>query len=310
MTIDVSIVIVNFNSGQYLKNCLESIYNCTKGVSFEIILVDNASTDGSFEKIREDFTSIFGLKNDSNLGFAAANNIGAKSAQGKYLLFLNPDTLLVDDAISAMYQFLESADNMVAACGARLQNPDGTYSVSFGNFPTLFQQFSDIGFRAIYKRYYDRKLSISPPCNFTDPQPVGYLSGADTFIRKDIFLKLGGFDEAYFMYYEDTDLFYRLHKAGYQSYLLPEVSITHIGSSTSDSDGTFNYSKYSMLEKSKYLYFAKNHGACSVFWAKTFQTFSLLFHVGKFHYSLKKMLRITWLPSSEVSSPRRRGSRP
>ncbi len=293
MTIDVSIIIVSYNSGQFLQNCLESIYAHTKGVSFEIILVDNASTDNSFVTICETFASIRGLKNSSNLGFASANNLGAKSAQGKYLLFLNPDTLLKDDAIAAMYQFLESSDKNVAACGARLQNADGSYSVSFGNFPTLFQQFSDIGFRTFYKRYYDKKLSISPPCNFTDPHPVGYLSGADIFIRKEIFEKIGGFDERFFMYYEDTDLFYRLHKAGYQSWLLPQVSITHIGSSTSDSDGTFNYSKYSMLEKSKYLYFAKNHGSGSVFLAKTFQLIALLLHIGKFRYNLLKVIRIT-----------------
>jgi hypothetical protein len=293
MTKDVSIIIVNYNSGQFLNNCLESIYAHTKGVSFEIILVDNASSDGSFVPICETFTSIRGLRNSSNLGFAAANNLGAKSAQGKYLLFLNPDTLLVDDAITAMHQFLESTGNTMAACGARLQNPDGSYSVSFGNFPTLFQQFSDIGFRALYKRFYDRKLSISPPCSSTNPQPVGYLSGADVLIRKDIFQQIGGFDERYFMYYEDTDLFYRLHQAGYQSWLLPQLSITHIGSSTSDSDGTFNYSKYSMLEKSKYIYFAKNHGAGSVFWAKIFQLIALLLHIGKFRYNFLKVVRIT-----------------
>lgn len=293
MAVDVSIIIVSYNSGQYLKNCLESIYGQTKGVSFEIILVDNASTDNSFVTICEAFVSICGLLNKENLGFSAANNIGASHASGKYLLFLNPDTLLVDDAITAMYQFMESAGPAVAACGARLQNTDGTYSVSFGNFPTLFQQFSDIGFRAFYKRYYDRKLSISPPCNFTDPQPVGYLSGANIFIRKEIFQKIGGFDERYFMFYEDTDLFYRLHKSGYLAWLLPQVTITHIGSSTIDPDGKFNYSKYSMLEKSKYLFFAKNHGAGSVFWAKTFQVIALLLHIGKFQYNLLRMIKIT-----------------
>ena len=293
MTKDVSIVIVSYNSGQFLNNCLESIYAHAKGLSFEIILVDNASTDNSFVTICETFVTICGIKNKENLGFSAANNIGSSHASGKYILFLNPDTLLVDDAITTMHKFLESADNTVAACGARLQNRDGSYSVSFGNFPTLFQQFSDIGFRAFYKRYYDRKLSISPPCNFIVPQPVGYLSGADIFIRKDIFQQIGGFDERYFMYYEDTDLFYRLHKAGYHSWLLPQVSITHIGSSTSDSDGTFNYSKYSMLEKSKYLFFAKNHGSGSVFLAKTFQLIALLLHIGKFRYNLLKVIRIT-----------------
>jgi GT2 family glycosyltransferase len=295
MAVDVSIILVNYNSGKYLPDCLGSIYTHTKGISFEIILVDNASTDNSFATICEAFPAIRGLKNPSNLGFAAANNLGAKYAKGKCLLFLNPDTLLTSDSITALFRFLSQPDPKMAACGGCLQNPDGSYAVSYGNFPTLFQQFSDIGFRVFYRKRYEKELSISPACTFNMPQPVQYLSGADIMIKKAIFLQMGGFDEKYFMYYEDTDLFYRLHKAGYQSWLLPQVKIIHIGSSTTNSDGRFNYLKYEMMEKSKYIYFATNHGSGSVFLAKTFQMIALFTHYfGKFNYSLLRTIKITF----------------
>ena len=294
MAVDVSIIIVNYNSGQYLPDCVESIYAHTKGISFEIIVVDNNSTDDSFCEICEKFVPICGLKNPTNLGFGAANNIGARKAAGKYLFFLNPDTILTDDAVSAFYKFLTESNPQIAACGGRMQKPDGEYAVSFGHFPTLFQHFSDIGFRVLFKGFYNKRLSLSPPCNFTIPQQVDYISGADIFIRSAVFEKLDGFDEHFFMYYEDTDLFYRLSKAGYQTWLLPQVKIIHHESPAAHPGGSFNYTKYSMLEKSKYLYFAKNHGAGSVFWVKLFQLFELVFHYfGRYRYSLPKTVGIT-----------------
>lgn len=294
MAVDVSIIIVNYNSGQYILDCIESIYLHTKGVDFEIIVVDNNSTDDSFCEICEKFVTICGLKNPTNLGFGAANNIGARQASGEYLLFLNPDTILIQDSVTEFYQFLEGSERQIVACGGRMQKPDGEYAVSFGHFPTLFQQFSDIGVRALYKKHYDRRLSLSPPCDFTEPRKVEYLSGADIFIRKAVFEQLGGFDERFFMYYEDTDLLYRLEKTGYRAYLLPQVHLIHKESTPDNPDGSFNYTKYTMLEKSKYLYFAKNHGTGPVFWAKLFQLLALVFHYfGRYRYSLRRVWGIT-----------------
>jgi hypothetical protein len=262
-------------------------------------VVDNGSTDGSLCAIRKKFVKICGIENSLNIGFGAANNIGAKQAEGEYLFFLNPDTVLLNDCLSIFIHFLSETGNDVVSCGGRLETASGGYSVSFGNFPSIFQQFSDIGFRVLYKRFYNKHLSISPPCNFNTPQEVGYLSGADLFIKKDIFLKMGGFDEQFFMYFEDTDFFLRLSKAGYTAYILPGVRIVHFGDSAILPDGSFNYAKYAMTEKSKYLYFAKNIGAGSVFWVKLFQLLALVFHCfGRHRYSLRKTVRITCNPET------------
>jgi GT2 family glycosyltransferase len=297
MPAQVSVIIVSYNSWPDILNCLESINQHTQGVDYEIIVVDNGSTNDSFQELLElqkRIACITLLPLGENKGFGAANNIGAKQATGDYLLFLNPDTLLINDAISEFYQFLEKSEKHIAACGGRLQKPNGEYAVSFGHFPTLFQQFSDIGFRALYKNHYNRKLSLSPPCDFTEPRKVEYLSGADIFIRKAVFDELGGFDDRFFMYYEDTDLLYRLEKAGYQAYLLPQVQLIHKESAPDNPDGSFNYTKYSMLEKSKYLYFRKNHEAGAVFWSKVFQLISLMTHwKGRYRYRLSKVVSIT-----------------
>jgi len=298
MQVLVSIIIVNFNCGKYIINCLKSIYDHSKGIDFEIILIDNGSVDNSLPEIRKKFPEIRIITNPHNIGFGAANNIGAKHAAGEYLFLLNPDTLLLNDCLSFFIRFLSAARNNVVSCGGRLETASGAYSVSFGNFPSLFQQFSDIGFKIFYKKFYIKHLSISPPCHFDTPQEVGYLSGANIFIKKDIFLKMNGFDERFFMYFEDTDLFFRLRNEGYKAYLLPAVKIVHYGDSALLPNGSFNYAKYAMAEKSKYLYFAKNIGSASVFLIKIFQVVSLVIHYfGRYRYNLCKMVRITLKPS-------------
>jgi GT2 family glycosyltransferase len=294
MPVQVSIIIVNFNSGQYIVDCLESIYAQIKAVEFEIIVVDNGSTDGSLSEIGDKFVKICGIENSSNIGFGAANNIGARQAAGEYLFFLNPDTVLLNDCISMFIRFLSERGNDVVSCGGRLETAGSGYSVSFGNFPSVFQHFSDIGFRVLYKRFYNKHLSISPPCCFDSPQQVGYLSGSDIFIKKDIFLKMGGFDERFFMYFEDTDLFFRLSREGYKAFILPEARIVHFGDSALLPDGSFNYAKYAMLEKSKHLYFAQIIGAGAVFWVKAFEVLALVAHCGrKRKWKLGRMCGIT-----------------
>lgn len=275
MAPDVSIIIVNYNSGDCLRQCIESVYAHTKDLEFEIIAVDNASTDHSFVPICESsFVSICVIKNSTNLGFSAANNIGVKTATGKYLFFLNPDTLLIDNSIHRFYEFLESAEPDIVACGGLLIRHSGEPDTSFGNFPSLFQAFSDIGFRRLYRRYYDRHLSIAQSQAYESPQPAGYLSGADIFIRREAFLNAGGFDESFFMYYEDVDLFYRLNKSGYRAVILPDVKIVHHKSVSTRSGERFNHQKNAMMEESKYLYFGKNHGAISARIVKLFQLIS------------------------------------
>lgn len=290
-----SIIIVNYNCAEHTCNCIESIYKYCLGTSFEIIVVDNASSGSLVNVITERFPDVKLIVNDKNLGFGVANNIGSRIALGEYLFFLNPDTILLSDTVSEFYTFLEHCGGRIGCCGGNLVTPDGKPNTSFGNFPSVLQQFSDIGFRSLYKRYYNEKLTMAGRCDFDEIRTVDYLVGAAVFIKKQLFEGTGGFDERFFMYYEETDLFYRLNKFGYKSYLLPEVKIIHLEGVASSSEGTFNYEKWAMMEQSRYYYFSKNKGKFISFCVRLVQMLSLtlLYCFGKTPVNLKKAIRIT-----------------
>jgi len=275
---DVSVIIVNYNTEGYLDACITSICNLTQSCSFEIIVVDNASDHNPEGELVEKYPEVRFFRNDTNLGFGAANNIGVRGSRGEYLFFLNPDTVLLNDCIGIFHRFL-SSDNRTgraAACGGNLVDADGSPAPAWGNLPTLKLLLSDLGFRKLYRSYYDNRLATYGYCDFSEPRVVPYISGADLFIRKDIFLKMGGFDEGYFMYYEDADLGYQLRRKGYITHLLPEAKILHHESRSTRNETGFNYRKYELLEKSKYLYFKKNHGFVAAHIARDLQLIVLL----------------------------------
>jgi len=295
MGITVSIIIVNYDCEEHTCNCIDSIYKDIRGPCFEIIVIDNASSVSSVNTISVRFPGIKLIVNEKNKGFGAANNIGARHALGKYLFFLNPDTLLLSDAVSQFYDFLENTTNDIACCGGNLVKADGSPNTSYGNFPTVLQQFSDIGFRVFYKKLYAEKLSMAKACDFKDIRPIDFLVGAAIFIKKQLFEAIGGFDERFFMYYEETDLFFRLDKAGYKTYLLPEVKIVHLEGVTTKSGEPFNYGKWKMMEKSRYYYFTKNRGRFTSLCVRLVQMLSLtlLYCFGSTPVNLKKAIKIT-----------------
>lgn len=278
MNPDVSVIIVNYNTEGYLDACIGSVFSQTKDCSFEVIVVDNASDHNPERELAERYPEVRFFRNDTNRGFGAANNIGVSGSKGEYLLFLNPDTILQNDCIGIFHRFLNSDNTTgrVGACGGNLVNPDGSPAPAWGNLPTLNLLFSDLGFRKLYRNYYDRRLATYGYCDFTESRAVPYISGADLFIRKDIFLEMGGFDEKFFMYYEDADLGYKLKRQGYTTHVLPEARILHHESRSTRNGNGFNYWKYEWLEKSKYLYFKKNHGFITAHIAKDMQMISLI----------------------------------
>ena len=199
----VSIIIVNYNTKDITLNCLKSIYEHTTGIDFEIIVVDNASSDNSVEVIKAIYPLVKIIESNENLGFGRANNLGAKYAQGEYLFLLNSDTLLIENTLSALYTFMKDRDSEnIGACGVSLLNRQQQKTISAGHFPSLLQEFSDIGFRHLYKNYYNNNLSLafSIPKD-GDVREVDYICGADIFIKKELFNELKGFDEDYFMYF-------------------------------------------------------------------------------------------------------------
>ena len=297
MSTEVSVIIVNYNSEQVLVPCIESVKDNASKVQYEIIVVDNASDTRSVQFLRQKFPDVKFIINKKNLGFGAANNKGAEAAQGSYLFFLNPDTLLLDNALLRFYHFLEKEKPEAVSCGGNLVTPDGAATTSYGNFPSVLQEIGDMGFRRFFPAYYNKHLKIGKTVKrLSSPVRVPYIVGADIFVKKKAFLEVGGFDEAFFLFYEETDLFSRFHKKGYISYILPEVKIVHLEGPPLMSNGKLNPEKWAIWEKSKYYYFKKHQGSLIAIFVKILQVISLVFHsfFGRTKYPLGKTLRITW----------------
>ena len=235
----LSIIIVNYNVRQLLAQCLESVYNAigqdpSLPAAAEIFVVDNASTDGSREELPTAFPGVHFIWNAHNVGFGKANNQAIPLISGKYVLFLNPDTLISPDCFTRCIAFMDTHAD-AGALGVRMLDGQGLFlKESKRGYPSAMTSFFKLsGIAAlfpgsrIFARYYLGHLSES------ENHPVEILSGAFMLVRKETLDKTGGFDERFFMYAEDIDLSYRITLAGYQNYYLAEASITHLkGQST------------------------------------------------------------------------------
>ena len=264
---NVSIIIVNYNTTSHTINCIDSIYKHSFNNSFEIILIDNASDDNSLNEKISIYPDIHFIKNTRNLGFGYANNQGIKIAKGDFIFLLNSDTLLLSDAIHYFLQFMLNPTNKnIAVCGAELLDINNLPATSFGNFPTLTGSFFALGLRYLFPNTYQKKLALGV-ANYDDKEKVvDFICGAAMFIRKSILNEVGVFDEDFFLYFEETELSYRIAKAGYKSILLPAVKITHIegASSINNTSNTmtdaFNYNKFEVYAKSRKLFYRKAYG--------------------------------------------------
>ena len=226
----VSIMIVNWNTRELLLDCLRSIRDSTTDVPYEIIVLDNASSDGSADAVRETFPDAKLIASDRNLGFAAGNNRAAADAAGEFILFLNPDTIVRENAVREMRAFL-SQNSEAGAVGCRLLNADGSTQESFWmRFPSIWWLF----LKAFYLDKLTRRFSGPRGVRRGDPFRVAHLLGACIMMRAETLHRLGGFDESYFLYLEETHLCYRLSRAGYAIYYLPTVSIVHLGQQSSN----------------------------------------------------------------------------
>jgi GT2 family glycosyltransferase len=270
--VDVSIIIVSYNTSSLLRNCINSIYEQTVDVNFEIIVVDNDSKDGSCDMLKQDFKSVKLIENKQNLGFGKANNVGAKIAAGKYLFFLNSDIILLNNAVKVLFSFLEEHAEAKIAGGA-LYGADGQPNVSAGNFPSLLQEFSLIGFAVLYKRYYKKHLSSSLVKSDKEPCTVDYISGADLMIEKKAFDELKGFDEDFFLYYEETEMSFRARKMGWLSYFVPDAKIVHLESASFSSRSKIPY-----YRTSRKLFFKKCYGNNSLYLLKLYVALSNITH--------------------------------
>lgn len=272
--IDVSIIIVNYNTKDLILHCLQSIFEKTVDIRFEVIVVDNASVDGSCAAIKEKFPQVCLVSSENNLGFGKANNLGVKQALGTFLFLLNSDTLLIENSIKILKDFLENSnDPTIAVVGCKLLDKNKNPHISYGNFPSIYQEIFEYGLLKIFKKYYAEKLSLSIVDKGTEKKNVDYIIGADMFFKKSIFDAIGGFDEDFFLYYEETEICFRLTKLGYKIVWNPDTSIIHYIGSSGKTSEKFNYWIFEQLQISKNLYYKKCYGNLM---AKTIKYLSFL----------------------------------
>jgi GT2 family glycosyltransferase len=259
VTIDLSIIIVNWNSVDFLKNCLTSIARSVSGIAYEVIVIDNASHDGSAAYCAENHPGVLFIQETKNRGFSHANNRAYRESRGEYVLFLNPDTEVRDTAIQNMLSSLK-ANAAIGAMGCRLLNDDGTVqSSSILSFPTIANQVFDSAFLIRYFGKYGYK-GLVPLYNFTgSPVKVDAVSGAGLMVKRNVFDLVGVFSTDYFMYSEDIDLCKKITAKGYQVAFLGSVSISHHAGGATEKNAVKKFSIVMMAE-SKYRYFRKFRG--------------------------------------------------
>ncbi len=231
---DISIVIVNYNVKDYLIQCLRSIDNSISNLKIQTIVVDNNSTDGSIDFLTPLFPDVTFVQSSINLGFSKANNLGFKYSNSKYILILNPDTIISENTLDVMFEFMEANSN-VGLAGCKVLNPDGSFQLACRRgFPTPWVAFTKLF--GLQKLFPKSKLFAGYNLTYLDENEtndVDALIGAFMFVKTDLINQINGFDEDFFMYGEDLDLCYRIHKLGYKIKYLPQTTIVHFkGEST------------------------------------------------------------------------------
>ena len=248
--LDLSIIIVNWNTKKLLLDCLASVYETIIRISMEVWLVDNASTDGSVEAVRRFYPDAQIIRNPRNLGFAAANNRALKQMCGRYAVLLNTDTVLTKGAIETIHDFMEKTPDSGMACG-QLLNPDGSKQNSIANFPGLSSLlFNETLLRIIFPRRYPSKRK-----EYKIPIEVDSCIGACLIVRKKTMDHVGLLDEDYFFFFEETDWARRIKQAGWKIYFVPTARIIHFqGRSVGH-----NIRSRILFYRSRYIYFKKWH---------------------------------------------------
>jgi len=239
---ELSIIIVNWNCIDYSRDCLSSIFSTDRSLDFEVIVVDNASTKGDPDTLKAEFPEIRLLKNKENIGFAGANNVGFLESSANYLLFLNPDTLVIGNALSEMLNRLKALPD-AGALGCKLLNSDGTIQTScIQRFPTIWNQMLD--FEALQYRWPQWKIwGIAPLFEESRvPVPVEVISGACLMVRREAFESAGQFSREYYMYAEDVDLCYTIRSLGWNCYYAGGAQVIHHGGGSSKVRATNHWS--------------------------------------------------------------------
>lgn len=220
----LSIIILSYNTKELIRKCLTSVYSTIKSTSFEVIVVDNASSDQSVAMIKTDFKKVHLIESKENLGFGNGINLGVKSATGKYVLFLNSDAELQADVFDQMISFMESNEK-IGVLGGKLLNHDGSMQRSFSNF---------YGIKDIMILLFGREKVEMSLLGQDVQKEVDWVSGGCMFMRRSLFDAIQGFDPRIFMYIEDMEICFRVRELGYTIYYYPEFTVKHVGYGSSN----------------------------------------------------------------------------
>ena len=246
--INISVIVVNWNTKDLLKKCLDSVYRTIDNLIIEVIVVDNASTDGSLAMLENDFPLAIKINNQENKGFGAANNQALAVMQGKYTLLLNTDTILQPQTVNKLWDFCEANDKAAIVCG-QLLNIDGTKQNSIASFPSLLTLAANTSLlEYLFPQYYPSKRY-----EYSAPIEVDSAIGACIMIRKKALDETGFFDERYFFFFEETDLAYTMRLQGWKIYQVPDALVFHLqGQSVGHNINSrieFYRSRYQFLKK-------------------------------------------------------------
>lgn len=291
---DISVIIVNYNTCALTRKCLDSIFANTQGVQFEVIVVDNDSQNDDSKQVLSQYSGITYVQADTNLGFGKANNLGYQYTSGRYVLFLNSDTYLLNDALSAFVHGFDQLPNNVGCIGAQLLSEEGNPNNSYSELPSLKLYAESIlnlylyPFRRRKNVCPNRENSIVPAL----PYEVPYVIGADLCIRRNVIEGCGLFDPDFFMYYEDSEMQSRYRKAGYKAMIIPSPQIVHLEDASSSAPKSKQYTALSRMRnlQSQALYFKKVYRSPYYWLYRIISLFSFPLYLRSYYTSAEKRM--------------------
>lgn len=301
---NISIIIVNYNTREVTKQCLDSIFKWTKDVSFEVIVVDNNSHDGSKDMLAS-YPNIKYVQSGGNLGFGKANNLGYKFSSGRYILLLNSDTYLLNNAIKCFVDEFDKLPPTVGCIGGWLRSPDGDITNSYGQIPNIYSAINNsfglylrgLGIKPTQKKEYD---------DTAKSKHVEYVMGADICIRREVVEKCGMFDPDFFMYYEESEMQYRYRQSGYTSMIVPTPLIVHLECVSSKVENKkYSYSNRQTFFNSYMLYMKKTCSPLVYLFFRIVFLFQFPIFLASY-YTLKEKLAMLALMFKPAKADRRR----
>jgi GT2 family glycosyltransferase len=287
----LSVVILNYNVRYFLETCLVSVQKAIQNIDSEIIVIDNASTDGSCEMIKERFPEVYLIENKENLGFPRGNNIGVEKAKGDYICILNPDTVVAEDTFKKILQFAKN-QNELGIIGCKMIDGSGLFLpeskrgvptpwVAFTKVAGLYKYFPK---STLFNQYYLQHIPQS------STQKVPILTGAFMFLKRQLYQEVGGFDQDCFMYSDDVDLSYLVTKIGFSNYYFADTTIIHYKGESTQKD---------------VLYMKRFQEAMTFFYKKHFNQsflFTLIMKIGIKLFAFKKMFYLKNIKTPQPES--------